>query len=313
LSTKHLTVDLRNLDTLELGNISTLLLGETATLSVGGFRALSSWNSLALFLLHSLTLPLLDVVALLLGHILALLGGHISALLLVVNLLTNLLGNWVAFLSIDSLALTAWNIPAFLLWHLRALPITNNTTLLGRHVLTDLILNGLALLLVDNLTLSFSSGSTFLLIDRTALVFKRGATLLIILRPTFLFMNSFGDSPWHTDTLQLRNTVTLLILDGATLLPGVLSSLAILLVFKTTLLSGDRLLDRSLRNLALSLLNISTNGVRNVAAFFLGNRFVRSLGNLVANLFWNLSTHRFRGSHSLNRWRIKLRRQITEG
>ena len=86
------------------------MLGEAATLSVGGFGALSSWNSLALFLLHGLALPLLDIVTLLLWHILALLGGHITALLLVVNLLANLFGNWVAFLAINSLTLTTRNI-----------------------------------------------------------------------------------------------------------------------------------------------------------------------------------------------------------
>ena len=71
---------------------------------------MSSWNSLALFLLYSLTLPLLDIVTFLLGHILALLSGHITALLLVMNLLADLFGNWVAFLAINSLTLTTRNI-----------------------------------------------------------------------------------------------------------------------------------------------------------------------------------------------------------
>ena len=95
-----------HLDTLELRNIGALLLGEAATLSVGSLRALSSWNSLALFLLNSLTLPLLDIVTLLLGHVLALLGSNITALLLVMNLLADLFGNWVAFLAINGLTLT---------------------------------------------------------------------------------------------------------------------------------------------------------------------------------------------------------------
>ena len=82
------------------------MLGEAATLSVGSFGALSSWNSLAFFLLHGLALPLLDIVALFLWYILALLGGHITALLLVMNLLADLFGNWVAFLAINGLTLT---------------------------------------------------------------------------------------------------------------------------------------------------------------------------------------------------------------
>jgi len=134
LSAKHLTVNLGNLDTLELGHIATFLFREAATLPVGGFGALSPWDGLAFFLLHSFTLPLLNVitfllgniVALLLGCISALLGGHITALLRVTNLLADLLGHWVslssinglAFLTVDSLALTAIHIPAFLLWDL---------------------------------------------------------------------------------------------------------------------------------------------------------------------------------------------------
>ena len=203
--------------------------------------------------------------------------------------------------------------PAFLFGNLGALSIIDDTTLLRRNIFTDLILDSFALLLIDNLALSFSSSCTLLLFNRATLVFKRGAALLVILSPAFLFMNSFGNSSWHTDTLQLRNTVTLLILDGATLLPGVLGSLAILLVFKTTLLSRDRLLDRSLRNLALTFLDISTNGVRNVATFFLGDRFICGLRNLVTNLFRNLSTNRFWRSYSLNRWRIELKRKVKEG
>merc|ERR1719342_1480924 len=100
---------------------------------------------MALFLLNGLALPLLDIVALLLGHILALLGGHIAALLLVVNFLADLFGDWIAFLTIDSLALTTGNIPAFLLWDLGALSFIDDAALLGRNVLTNLFLNSVAL------------------------------------------------------------------------------------------------------------------------------------------------------------------------
>jgi len=182
---------------LELWDIRAFLLGEAATLSVGGFGALSPWNGLAFFLLHSFTLSLLNVVAFLLGNILALLlgcisallGGHITALLGVSNLLADLLGHWVAFssinclafLAIDSLALTAIHIPAFLLWDLGALPVTDDTTLLGRNIFANFILNSVALLLIDHLTLSLRVCCTFFLVNRAALVLERGAALLIVL------------------------------------------------------------------------------------------------------------------------------------
>jgi len=197
LPAKHLTVNLGNLDTLELGHISTFLFGEAATLPVGGFRALSPWNGLAFFLLHSFALPLLNVITFLLGNIVALLlrcisalfSSHITALLGVSNLLADLLGHWVAFssinclafLAIDSLALAAIHIPAFLLWDLGALSVTDDTTLLGRNIFANLILNSAALLLLDHLTLSLCIGCTFFLVNRAALVLEGGTALLIVL------------------------------------------------------------------------------------------------------------------------------------
>jgi len=152
---------------------------------------------LAFFLLHSFTLPLLNVITFLLGNIVtlllrcisALLGGYITTLLGVANLLTDLLGNWVAlpsidslaFLAIDSLALTAIHIPTLLLWDLGALPVTDNTTLLGRNVFANFILNSAALLLIDHLTFSHSIRCTFFLVNRAALVLERGTALLVIL------------------------------------------------------------------------------------------------------------------------------------
>jgi len=282
------------------------LLGEAATLPVGGFGALSPWNGLAFFLLHSFTLPLLDVIAFLLGNILALLlgcisallGGHIAALLGVSNLLTDLFGHWVAlpsinsfaFLAIDSLALTTIHIPAFLLWNLGALPVTDNTTLLGRNILTDLILNGLTLLLIDNLALSFSSSRAFLFVNRIALVLIGGCALLVLFSPALLFMNSLRDSSWNIDTLQLRDIVTFFILHSAALLPGVLSSLAFLPILDLTLLTRDRLLNRSLGDLTLALLNISTDGIGNISTLLLGDGLIRGLGDLVTHLLGNLST-----------------------
>jgi len=305
-----LTIYLWNLDTLELRNIIALLLGEAATLSVGSLGALSSWNSLALFLLNSFTLSLLDIITLLFGHVLALLGGHITAMLLVMNLLTDLFSHMGAFLAINSFTLTARNIPALLLWDLRALSFVDYITLLGRNILTNLFLDSLALFLVDNLTLGFGICSALLLINRTTLIFKRGTALLIILSGALFFMDSLRNSPWNADTFQLWNIVTLLILNVAALLPGVLRSLTVLPVLESTLLPGDRLLYRSLRDLTLPFLNISTNGVGNIAALLLGDGLIRSLWNLVTDFLGNLSTNWFwRRSCSLDGRRVKLKRQ----
>merc|ERR1719300_1411916 len=307
----HLTIDLRNLDTLELRNICALLLWEAATLPVGGLRALSSWNSLALFLLYSLTLPLLDIVTFLLGHILALLGGHITALLLVVNLLANLFSNWVAFLAINGLTLTTRYIPAFLLWDLGALSFIDYVTLLGWNILTNLFLDSLALFLVDNLTLGFGICSAFLLINRTTLIFKSGTALLIILGGALFFMDSLRNSSWNANAFQFWNIVTLLILNGVALFPGVLRSLTVLPVLEATLFARDRLLYRSLRDLTLPFLNISTNGVGNIATLPLGDGLIRSLWNLVTDFLGNLSTNWFwRRSCSFDGRRVKLKRQL---
>merc|ERR1719334_2535429 len=121
-------------------------------------------------------------------------------------------------------------------------------------------------------------------------------------------------SSWHTDTLQLGNRVALLILNSGTLLPGILSCLALFLVLKSAFLSGNRLLDRSLRNLALALLNISTDSVGNISAFLLGDGLVGRLRNLVTDFFGDLPTHCFwRRRSSLDRRRVKLMRQIGNG
>ena len=144
--------------------------------------------------------------------------------------------------------------PAFLFRNLGALPVTDNPTLLWRNLLADLILDSFALFLIDHLALSLSIRCTLLLIDRIALVLEWSTAFLIILRWALLFMNGFMDSSRHTDTLQLGNRVALLILNSGTLLPGILSCLALFLVLKSAFLSGDRLLDRSLRDLAFALL-----------------------------------------------------------
>merc|ERR1719342_325946 len=166
------------------------------------------------------------------------------------------------------------NIPAFLFWDLGALSFIDDAALLGRNVLTNLFLNSVALFLIDNLALCFSICCAFLLINWTALVFKRGTAFLVILRRALFFMDSLSNSSGHADTFQLWNIVTLLVLNGAALLPGVLCSLTILSVLESTLLPGDRLLNRSLGDLTFALLDISTHSIRDFATLLLGDRFI---------------------------------------
>jgi len=84
-------------------------------------------------------------------------------------------------------------------------------------------------------------------------------------------MDSLMNSSWHVDALQLGNIITLLILNRGTLLPGVLSSLTLLPVLDTAFLARDSLLNRPLSYLTFALLNISTDGVRNISTFLLGD------------------------------------------
>jgi len=127
-------------------------------------------------------------------------------------------------------------------------------------------------------------------------------------------MNSLMNSSWHIDALQLRNIVTLLILNGGTLFPGILSSLALFPVLNTAILARDSLLNRPLSDLTLALLNVGTDGIGYISAFLLGDRFVGCLWDLVANLLGNLTTDWLRGRWSpLNRRRIELKGQVGEG
>merc|ERR1719474_2270251 len=191
------------------------------------------------------------------------------------------------------------------------MPVTDNTTLLGRNILTDLILDSLTLLLINNLTLSFSSSCTFLFINRIALVLIRGCTLLVLFSSALFLMDSLRDSSWNTDTLQLRDIVTFLILYSATLLPGVLSSFTFLPILDPTLLTRDSLLNRSLGDLTLALLDISTDSIWNTSTLLLGDGLIGSLWDLVAHLLGNLSAYWFWG-FPLDWRRVELKRQVGE-
>merc|ERR1712243_440422 len=106
-------------------------------------------------------------------------------------------------------------------------------------------------------------------------------------------MNGFLDSSRHTDTFQLWDVVALLILNCATLLPGVLSSLAVLSSLGSALPSRNSLLNSSLSDLTLALLDISTYGIGNTSTILLGYRLISGPWNLITHLFWNLLTYWF--------------------
>jgi len=88
--------------------------------------------------------------------------------------------------------------------------------------------------------------------------------------------------------------VALLSVFLTTLLLDVVGSLAILLVLEAALLARDSLLNWLLGNLALPLLDISTDGVGDVMALPPGDGVVNSLGNLLAHLLGDFAAHGLR-------------------
>ena len=295
--------------------------------------------------LHSLALPLIDVIAdllgdlttLLLGLLRALLGGDVTADLRVVNLLADLAGHGVADLGVDSVAfllvagraLLTGNVlkieleigpkmkevhiyPALLLRHQRTLPLVDNATLLGGNILTNFILNSLALPLIDDLTLRLSPGGALLLHDRGTLLLVPCTALLVKLSGAFLLVDGLLDSPGQIDALHLGDAVALLSELLAALLLDVIGSLAILLVLKAALLARDSFLNRLLGDLALALLDISTDGVGDIMALPPGDGVINSFGNLLADLLGDLAAHWLRRLPDHGRG-VTLERDLNQG
>merc|ERR1719342_816092 len=225
-----------------------------------------------------------------LGNVLAVLGDDITALLGVVNLLTHSLGHRAALLGIDGLALAAWNIPAFLLWNSRTLPLIDDTAILGGNILTNFLLVSITFILSDNFTLSLSSSCAFFLHHGFTFVFKPGCANLIILDGALLFMLGLSGCPRNIDTLELRNVVAFFILNSATLGAGILSSLAFASELGVTFLARNSLLDGSLGDLTLALLDIRTNSIGNRATLLPCDSLECGLGDLTANFLGYLAT-----------------------
>ena len=113
---------------------------------------------------------------------------------------------------------------------------------------------------------------------------------LIILDGTFFFMLCFRDSSRHIDAFELRNVVAFFVLNSAALGARILGSLTLASELSIALLTRDSLLDRPLGDLTLTLLDVSTDGIRNGSALLPGNGLKCSLGSLFANFLGNLST-----------------------
>merc|ERR1719500_2224222 len=76
----------------------------------------------------------------------------------------------------------------------------------------------------------------------------------------------------------------------------IVGSLAIILVLKAALLTGDSFLDRLLGDLTLALLDISTDGVGNIVALSPGDGVIHGLGHLLTDLLGDLAAHWLRRS-----------------
>ena len=104
-------------------------------------------------------------------------------------------------------------------------------------------------------------------------------------------MDGLLDRPWDIDALHLRDVVAFLLELLLALLFYVISSLTVLAVLEATLLARDGLLDRFLGDLALTLLDISANGVGDIMALPPGDGVVDGLGDLLTHLFGHLAAH----------------------
>ena len=98
-------------------------------------------------------------------------------------------------------------------------------------------------------------------------------------------------NPRDINALHLGNVVALLLVLLLASLLDVISSLAVLAVLEAALLTGDGLLDWSLGDLALALLEISADGVGDIMALPPGDGVVDSLWDLLAHLLGHLAAH----------------------
>ena len=128
---------------------------------------------------------------------------------------------------------------------LLALLLLNDVTILGRNMLTHLFINKVADLLSDDITFGFSTFRTLFLLDWSTCLLKPCTTFLVIFCGAILFVDSFINGSRDTYTKQLRDVVTLFILNSVALLLGVLGSFTFLGKLRPTLLLICRTLNWS--------------------------------------------------------------------
>merc|ERR1719423_317970 len=283
-----------------------------------------SLDSLALSLLNIRTFLLGDITTFFLGNIFAfllgdvttLLGWNIPALLGIVDLLTDLLVDGVTFLSVDSVAflaihgvtlplvdgvaLTFRHVLAFFLGDSVALSLIDNRALLLRDVLTDLVLDSVTLPLVDDLALGHGIGGALLLGHGLALGLIPGGAGLGGLSGARFLVVGFLDGSWHINALQFLGIEALFLLHSGTLLTDVIDRGTLVLNLDRAFSPLNLFLNRLLGDLTCSLLGVGPSFTLDVSALLPGHGLVGGLGNLIADLLGNLTTHRL-WSWSLSR------------
>jgi len=217
-----------------------------------------------------------------------------SVALLGVDGVTFLAIDSVALPLVDGVALALGNILAFLFGNSVALSLIDNRTLLLRDVLTDLVLNSIALPLVDDLALGHGVGGALLLGHGLTLGLVPGGAGLGSLGGARFLMESLLDGSWHIHALQFLGIEALLLLHGGTLLADVIDRGTLVLDLDRTFSPLNLFLDRLLGDLTSSLLGVGTSFTLDISALLPGHRLVGGLGNLIADLLGDLTTHRLR-------------------
>ena len=116
-----------------------------------------------------------------------------------------------------------------------------------------------------------------------------GVALLVELGGALLLVNGLLDSPGDADALHLGDIMAFLLELLLAPFLDVIGSLAVLAVLEAALLTGDGLLNWSLGDLALALLDFSANGVGYVMALPSGDGVVNGLGHLLTDLLGHLA------------------------
>jgi len=291
---KPLAIFLGNLVAVKFRDFLALILWRCATLLLWSLSANGFWNRKAFIFVDSIALFHQGLTAFLPWHVPALLSINLSTTwwpVRIVGISTDLLGNWLTFLFVNSLTVTVWNFLAIPLRNLVAFFLLNDMTFLGRNMITYLFIYELAVLLSDDLTSSFRAKNALFLMALTANFLETRVTLLIVFSLAILLMDCFVNSPRNADTQELWDVVALFILDFVASFSGILGSLTFLLKLCPTLFSICSSLSRLHNGFTDFLFHICTNPIRNVLALCLDLGFINCLLHLLTHLL-GLATFR---------------------